>query len=76
VVTWACKVRTAVPDPAQTWAPDLVKRNFKACRPGQPRFHNFTDVLITAMGVRISRVLAAVSAPQPLRSIRQPRATS
>ena len=40
--TRAPKVRTTIPDPAHTRAPDPVKRNFKAARPGQLHVAGFT----------------------------------
>jgi transposase InsO family protein len=43
-VTRARRVRTTVPDPAHNRAPDLVKRNFKAARPGQLHVADFTYV--------------------------------
>jgi transposase InsO family protein len=43
-VTRARKVRTTVPDPAHSRAPDLVKRNFKASAPGQLHVADFTYV--------------------------------
>ena len=43
-ITRARKVRTTVPDPAHSRAPDLVKRNFKATRPGQLHVADFTYV--------------------------------
>lgn len=43
-VTRARTTRTTVPDPAHTRAPDLVKRNFKAARPGQLHVADFTYV--------------------------------
>ena len=43
-VTRARRVRTTVPDPAATRAPDLVGRNFKAARPGQLHVADFTYV--------------------------------
>jgi putative transposase len=43
-VTRARKVRTTIPDPAHMRAPDLVKRNFKASRPGQLHVADFTYV--------------------------------
>jgi putative transposase len=41
-VTRARTVRTTIPDPAHTRAPDLVQRNFKAGRPGQLHVADFT----------------------------------
>jgi transposase InsO family protein len=41
-VTRARTVRTTIPDPAHSRAPDLVKRNFKASRPGQLHVADFT----------------------------------
>jgi putative transposase len=49
-VTRARKVRTTVPDPAHTRAPDLVKRNFKASRPGQLHVADFTYVPVHGGG--------------------------
>jgi len=43
-VTRARTVRTTVPDPGHSRAPDLVKRNFKASRPGQLHVADFTYV--------------------------------
>src|SRR5260221_8209127 len=43
-VTRARTVRTTIPDPAHTRAPDLVQRNFKAGRPGQLHVADFTYV--------------------------------
>jgi putative transposase len=43
-VTRARKVRTTIPDPAHSRAPDLVQRNFKADRPGQLHVADFTYV--------------------------------
>lgn len=41
-VTRGRKVRTTVPDPAAARAPDLVRRRFKAARPGQLHVADFT----------------------------------
>ena len=41
-VTRARTVRTTIPDPGHTRAPDLVKRDFKAGRPGQLHVADFT----------------------------------
>jgi putative transposase len=49
-VTRARKVRTTVPDPAHTRAPDLVRRNFKAARPGQLHVADFTYVPLDGGG--------------------------
>jgi len=38
------RVRTTVPDPAASRAPDLVRRQFKASRPGQLHVADFTYV--------------------------------
>jgi putative transposase len=38
------RARTTVPDPAAARAPDLVRRNFKAARPGQLHVADFTYV--------------------------------
>jgi putative transposase len=43
-VTRARAARTTVPDPAHSRAPDLVKRNFKASRPGLLHVADFTYV--------------------------------
>ena len=43
-VTRARKVRTTIPDPAHTRAPDLVNRDFTAQRPGQLHVADFTHV--------------------------------
>ena len=43
-VTRARTVRTTVADPAHSRAPDLVKRDFTAERPGQRHVADFTDV--------------------------------
>jgi putative transposase len=43
-VTRARKVRTTVPDPAHTRAPDLVNRDFTASAPGQLHVADFTYV--------------------------------
>jgi putative transposase len=43
-VTRARRVRTTVPDPAAARAPDLVRRQFKAPRPGQLHVADFTYV--------------------------------
>ena len=49
-VTRARQVRTTIPDPAGTRAPDLVKRNFKADRPGQLHVADFTCVPLDGGG--------------------------
>jgi putative transposase len=49
-VTRARTTRTTVPDPAHTRAPDLVKRNFKAARPGQLHVADFTYVPLDGGG--------------------------
>lgn len=49
-VTRARKVRTTVADPAHGRAPDLVKRNFKAPRPGQLHVADFTYVPLDGGG--------------------------
>jgi putative transposase len=49
-VTRARKVCTTIPDPACTRAPDLVKRNFKADRPGQLHVADFTYVPLDGGG--------------------------
>jgi putative transposase len=43
-VTRGRRVRTTVPDPAASRAPDLVRRQFKASRPGQLHVADFTYV--------------------------------
>jgi transposase InsO family protein len=43
-VTRGRRVRTTVPDPAASRAPDLVRRQFKAPRPGQLHVADFTYV--------------------------------
>jgi hypothetical protein len=43
-VTRGRRVRTTVPDPAAARAPDLVRRRFKASRPGQLHVADFTYV--------------------------------
>ena len=43
-VTRARKVRTTISNPVHTRAPDLVKRDFKASRPGQLHVADFTYV--------------------------------
>jgi putative transposase len=43
-VTRARRVQTTIPDPAATRAPDLVRRNFTATRPGQLHVADFTYV--------------------------------
>jgi hypothetical protein len=49
-VTRARAVRTTIPDPAAARAPDLVKRNFKAGRPGQVHVADFTYVPLDGGG--------------------------
>jgi putative transposase len=49
-VTRARTVRTTIPDPARTRAPDLVKRNFTADRPGQLHVADFTYVPLDGGG--------------------------
>src|SRR5262249_53904172 len=49
-VTRARRVRTTIPDPAHSRAPDLVKRNFKAGRPGQLHVADFTYVPLDGGG--------------------------
>jgi putative transposase len=49
-VTRARTVRTTIPDPAHTRAPDLVHRNFKADRPGQLHVADFTYVPLDGAG--------------------------
>jgi putative transposase len=43
-VTRSRRVRTTVPDPAASRAPDLVRRQFKASRPGELHVADFTYV--------------------------------
>ena len=49
-VTRARTVRTTIPDPAHTRAPDLVQRNFTAERPGQLHVADFTYVPLDGGG--------------------------
>ncbi len=49
-VTRARTVRTTIPDPAHTRAPDLVHRNFQADRPGQLHVADFTYVPLDGAG--------------------------
>jgi putative transposase len=49
-VTRARTIRTTIPDPAATRAPDLVKRNFTADRPGQLHVADFTYVPLDTGG--------------------------
>ena len=49
-VTRARTVRTTIPDPGHTRAPDLVRRNFKAGRPGQLHVADFTYVPLDGGG--------------------------
>ena len=49
-VTRARTVRTTTPDPAHSRAPDLVKRDFKAERPGQLHVADFTYVPLDGGG--------------------------
>jgi putative transposase len=49
-VTRARTVRTTIPDPAHGRAPDLVKRHFKAERPGQLHVADFTYVPLDGGG--------------------------
>ena len=49
-VTRARKIRTTVPDPAHTRAPDLVNRNFTAGRPGQLHVADFSYVPVDGGG--------------------------
>ena len=49
-VTRARTVRTTVADPAHSRAPDLVRRNFKAPRPGQLHVADFTYVPLDGGG--------------------------
>ena len=46
-VTRGRRVRTTVPDPAAARAPDLVRRQFRASRPGQLHVADFTCVPLT-----------------------------
>jgi transposase InsO family protein len=43
-------VRTTIPDPGHSRAPDLVRRNFKAARPGQLHVADFTYVPLDGGG--------------------------
>jgi transposase InsO family protein len=49
-VTRARTVRTTIPDPGHSRAPDLVRRNFKAARPGQLHVADFTYVPLDGGG--------------------------
>ena len=49
-VTRARTVRTTIPDPGHSRAPDLVKRHFKAERPGQLHVADFTYVPLDGGG--------------------------
>jgi transposase InsO family protein len=49
-VTRGRTVRTTIPDPGHSRAPDLVKRNFKAGRPGQLHVADFTYVPLDGGG--------------------------
>jgi len=49
-VTRARTARTTIPDPAHSRAPDLVKRNFTADRPGQLHVADFTYVPLDGGG--------------------------
>ena len=49
-VTRGRQVRTTIPDPANSRAPDLVKRNFTAPRPGQLHVADFTYVPLDGGG--------------------------
>jgi putative transposase len=49
-VTRGRRVRTTVPDPAASRAPDLVRRRFKASRPGQLHVADFTYVPLDGGG--------------------------
>jgi transposase InsO family protein len=49
-VTRARRIRTTVPDPAHTRAPDLVNRDFGADRPGQLLVADFTYVPLDGSG--------------------------
>jgi putative transposase len=49
-VTRARTVRTTIPDPGHARAPDLVRRNFKAGRPGQLHVADFTYVPLDGGG--------------------------
>ena len=56
-VTRGCTVRTTVRDPTHSRAPDLVKRNFTAERPGQLHVADFTYVPLDGGGLGVHRVL-------------------
>ena len=49
-VTRGRQVRTTIPDPGHSRAPDLVRRNFTAGRPGQLRVADFTCVPLDGGG--------------------------
>lgn len=49
-ITRARTVRTTTPDAAHTRAPDLVKGDFRAQRPGQLHVADFTYVPLMAAG--------------------------
>ena len=60
-VTRARTVRTTIPDPGHSRAPDLVKRHFQAERPGQLHVADFTYVRWTAAGSGTPRWLSTRS---------------
>jgi len=49
-VTWARTTRTTISDPAASRAPDLVRRDFTAARPGQLHVADFTYVPLDGGG--------------------------
>ena len=53
--TRARRVRTTVADPAASRAPDLVRRQFKATRPGQLPVADFTCVPLGGAGLPARR---------------------
>jgi ABC-type lipoprotein export system ATPase subunit len=58
-VTRGRRVRTTVADPAASRAPDLVRRQFKASRPGQLHVADFTYVpLVTRRGPAVAEARA------------------
>jgi len=56
-VTRDRRVRTTVPDPAASRAPDLVRRHFKAARPGQLHVADFTYVPLDGGGFGYSALV-------------------
>jgi putative transposase len=67
-VTRGRTVRTAIPDPAHGRAPDLVKRHFKAQRPGRLHVADFTYVPLEGGGFgRTVRGTAGRTPPGPAR---------